>query len=74
MPTDIVAGRVIKVDAGPCYTVENDDGDLFALFGTKGDRPVVGDTVRAIFGPAPTALVTCAGRPVTIVDLEIVVG
>ena len=56
---------------GSCYTLQTDDGDIYALVG--GDRrPLARGTVvraRTTDDPPPAPLL-CLGQPVTIESIE----
>jgi hypothetical protein len=71
-PLNVVAGRISQVGSGPCYTVVNDDGVAFALVGGPGPTLAAGTWVRVTFGPAPAGPPSCAGKPVTIVKIEVI--
>jgi hypothetical protein len=72
VPTDRVAGSISQVGSGPCYTVVNEDGVSYALVGHSGPTLSVGTWVRVTIGPAPSGPVSCPGKPVTVVKLEII--
>ena len=71
-PLNLVAGRISQVGSGPCYTVVNDDGIVFALVGGTGPTLAAGTWVRVTFGPAPAGPPSCPGKPVTIVKIEVI--
>jgi hypothetical protein len=71
-PVDLVAGRVVRGGAGPCYGVETDDGKLYAVHSTSAGRLEVGTTVLVKIGPS-VADVNCGpGEPVSAVRIDIV--
>jgi hypothetical protein len=71
-PVDLVAGRVVRGGAGPCYGVETDDGRLYAVHSTSAGELAVGTTVLVKTGP-PTPGVDCGeGQPVTGVRVDVV--
>ncbi len=51
-PVDLVAGRVVRGGAGPCYGVKTDDGKLYAVHSTSAGELEVGTTVLVKLGPA----------------------
>ena len=51
-PVDLVAGRVVRGGAGPCYGVRTDDGKLYAVHSTSAGELEVGTTVLVKLGPA----------------------
>ena len=71
VPSDIVVGT-IRADRGSCYTLETDDGVQYALVGGDGRPLAPGVVVRVKVAEDRAATPTCPGRPVTIIDLEVV--
>jgi len=72
MPTGLFVGRVIDGGSGPCYTVETDDGLVYAVNSpTTGDL-AVGATVRVKIATTPSATDCGAGIPVTASSIELV--
>ena len=64
-PVDLVAGRVVRGGAGPCYGVRTDDGKLYAVHSTSAGELEVGTTVLVKLGPALPEVDCGPGEPVT---------
>ncbi|MDO3701613.1 hypothetical protein Q3W71_07965 [Micromonospora sp. C28SCA-DRY-2] len=74
-PTDLrkanlVAGRITRGGAGPCYGLVTDDGREYALHGAgKGDF-ATGTWVRVTIGPADPTVDCGPGTPASIVTIS----
>jgi hypothetical protein len=64
-PRDVVVGRVVSDSSGPCYSVETDDGKLYAVHSTTTGELAAGTTVRITTGPAPAGVDCGKGAPVS---------
>ncbi len=74
-PTDlrkanIVAGRITRGGAGPCYGLVTDDGREYALHGVGKGNFATGSWVRVTIGPADPAADCGPGTPASIVTIS----
>lgn len=74
-PTDlrkanIVAGRITRGGAGPCYGLVTDDGREYALHGVGKGSFATGSWVRVTIGPADPTADCGPGTPASIVTIS----
>ncbi|MGS2613758.1 hypothetical protein ACVCAH_04385 [Micromonospora sp. LZ34] len=74
-PTDlrkanIVAGRITRGGAGPCYGLVTDDGREYALHGVGKGTFATGSWVRVTIGPADPTADCGPGTPASIVTIS----
>jgi hypothetical protein len=71
-PVDLVAGRVVRGGAGPCYGVRTDDGKLYAVHSTSSGELEVGTTVLVKLGPALPEVDCGPGEPISALRIDVV--
>jgi hypothetical protein len=71
-PQNVVAGRVVRSDAGPCFGVETDDGKLYAVYSPSSGALPVGTTVLVKIGPAASDWECGPGEPITASRIDVV--
>ena len=71
-PVDVIVGRVVRGGDGPCYGVETDDGDIYAVYSTTAGNLAVGTTVRVKTKPLLIKIYCGEGKHVAAVSVEIV--
>ncbi|PZG01329.1 hypothetical protein C1I99_07740 [Micromonospora deserti] len=74
-PTDlrkagVLAGRITRGCAGPCYGLVTDDGREYALHGPGMGTFATGSWVRVSVGPADPAVDCGPGTPASIVRIS----
>jgi hypothetical protein len=73
VPTDLIGGFVTRGGAGPCYTVETDDGVTHTLYGPGAGTFPTGSRVRARVAPLADQVTDCGpGRVARIVSIDLV--
>jgi hypothetical protein len=71
-PVDMLVGRVVRGGGGPCYGVENDNGELYAVYSTDAGDLAVGTSVRVKTKPLLLKIYCGEGKHVAAVSVEIV--
>jgi hypothetical protein len=70
LPTDVIVGTVTTGGTGPCYAIQTDDGQRYALYSDAGTVLSGGATVRVWFKPV---VADCGpGTSVRIIKVEVV--
>lgn len=70
LPPGVVVATVTADSSGPCYLVETDDGQRYALIGSGGTVHR-GQRIRAQTEARPSAVDCGPGIPLSLVKLEI---
>ncbi len=71
-PVDVVAGRVVRGGAGPCYGVQTDDGKLYAVHSASAGELAVGTTVLVKIGSAAADIYCGPGEPISASRIDVV--
>ncbi len=71
-PVDLVAGRVVRGGAGPCYGVRTDDGKLYAVHSTSAGELEVGTTVLVKLGQSLPEVDCGPGEPISAWRIDVV--
>ncbi len=71
-PQSLVAGRIVRGGAGPCYGVETDDGLLYAVHSPSAGRLEVGTTVLVKLGPSVSDVNCGPGERVSALRIDVV--
>jgi len=71
-PAGILVGRIVKASDGPCYTMENDEGAVFAVHNTNAGSLAAGTTVRVTSAPTSKRYGCGAGQPVHASRIEVI--
>ncbi|MEH0971949.1 hypothetical protein V6U77_12525 [Micromonospora sp. CPCC 205546] len=67
---NVLAGRITRGGAGPCYGLVTDDGREYALHGTDKGTFATGAWVRVTIAPADPAAPCGPGTPASIVKID----
>jgi hypothetical protein len=65
-----IAGTVTIGGAGPCYGIETDEGQQYALYGEKGTVLTRGTKVRVLGEPLTLRIYCGPGQHLRIVKVE----
>jgi hypothetical protein len=71
VPTNMIAGRVIRGGSGPCYGVVTEDETEFAVYSTAGLSLRKGAHVRIRFESLKLRIDCGAGRPIRALEITV---